>query len=79
LLGRLSTVIAKEHELYRLVYCRPFVGRLDEVALYNHPLSIEEVRRHLQMGTQQIRDPHRPGTRTAADEGAVRHTATSLD
>jgi hypothetical protein len=25
---------------------RPFIGRLDELALYNHPLSVDEVRRH---------------------------------
>jgi hypothetical protein len=79
LLGRLSTVIAKDHELYRLVYCRPFVGRLDEVALYNHPLSIEEVRRHLRLATQQVRDSNRPLTRTADGQGAARHVATSMD
>jgi hypothetical protein len=29
---------------------RPFVGRLDEVALYDHPLSPEEVREHHRLG-----------------------------
>jgi Concanavalin A-like lectin/glucanases superfamily len=30
---------------------RPFVGQIDEVALYDHPLSAEEVRRHYKLGT----------------------------
>ncbi len=29
---------------------RPFVGQLDEVALYDHPLSAEEIRRHHALG-----------------------------
>ncbi len=29
---------------------RPFVGRLDELAVYDHPLSIEEIRAHSQLG-----------------------------
>jgi hypothetical protein len=29
---------------------RPFVGRLDEVAVYDHPLTPEEVRRHYELG-----------------------------
>jgi hypothetical protein len=37
---------------------RPFVGWLDELALYNHPLSADEVRRHFQLA-----DPgRRPGS-----------------
>jgi hypothetical protein len=31
---------------------RPFHGRLDEVALYDHPLSAEEVQKHYQLATQ---------------------------
>jgi len=30
---------------------RPFVGRIDELALYDRPLSAEEVRRHYGLGT----------------------------
>jgi Concanavalin A-like lectin/glucanases superfamily len=30
---------------------RPFGGQLDEVALYDHPLAAEEVRRHYRLGT----------------------------
>jgi hypothetical protein len=30
---------------------RPLVGRLDEVALYDHPLTVEEVREHHRLGT----------------------------
>ncbi len=33
---------------------RSFVGRLDELALYDHPLSAEEVRRHFQMATANV-------------------------
>ena len=54
LIGRLSTVKDKEHELHRLIYSRPFVGRLDEVALYNRPLSIDEIRQHYRLATQRI-------------------------
>jgi hypothetical protein len=54
LFGRLSTVKDKSHELHRLIYSRPFVGRLDEVALYNRPLSIEEIRQHHRLATQRV-------------------------
>ena len=30
---------------------RPFVGRLDELAVYDHILSREEIRRHYELGT----------------------------
>ena len=33
---------------------RGFVGRLDELALYDHPLSAEEVRHHFQMATARV-------------------------
>jgi hypothetical protein len=32
---------------------RPFVGRLDELAIYDHPLSADEVRRHFQLATSK--------------------------
>jgi hypothetical protein len=32
---------------------RPFVGRLDELALYDHPLSDEEVEMHFRMATER--------------------------
>jgi hypothetical protein len=34
---------------------RSFVGRLDELALYDHPLSAEEVRRHFRLGRERVR------------------------
>jgi hypothetical protein len=34
---------------------RPFVGRLDELAVYGHPLSAEEIRRHYELGTEEPR------------------------
>jgi hypothetical protein len=34
---------------------RPFHGRLDEVAIYDHPLSAEEVRDHYQLAAQRAR------------------------
>jgi hypothetical protein len=34
---------------------RPFAGRLDELAIYNHPLSDEEVRRHYQLAAPRNR------------------------
>jgi hypothetical protein len=30
---------------------RPFVGRIDELAVYDHPLSPEEIRRHRELGS----------------------------
>jgi hypothetical protein len=30
---------------------RPFIGQIDELALYDHPLSAEEVRRHYALGS----------------------------
>jgi hypothetical protein len=44
LLGRLTTTPI--HSFYT---SRPFVGRLDEVALYDRPLTPEEVRHHRQL------------------------------
>lgn len=39
---------------------RPFVGRLDELALYDHPLSAEEVRRHFLLAS--FKEPLDPGS-----------------
>jgi Concanavalin A-like lectin/glucanases superfamily len=72
LFGRLSTVNTKDHELHRLIYSRPFVGRLDEVALYNHPLSIEEIRRHHRLATQRVTVAEPPLTRPAASQSVAR-------
>jgi hypothetical protein len=53
LLGRLSTLT--ESPLHPTGYKRPFAGLMDEVALYDHPLSAEEVRRHFQLATPAAR------------------------
>jgi hypothetical protein len=50
LLGRLLTATQDAPEKYR-----PFLGRMDELALYDHPLSAEEVRSHYQLATQRVR------------------------
>jgi hypothetical protein len=39
---------------------RSFVGRLDELALYDHPLSAEEVRHHFELASQSA-PPSQPG------------------
>jgi hypothetical protein len=46
LLGRLKP----EPRLPGKIHSRPFVGRIDELALYDRPLSAEEVRRHYELG-----------------------------
>ena len=33
---------------------RPFVGRLDELAIYEHPLSSEEVRSHFRLAARTL-------------------------
>ncbi len=38
----------------RLDQIRPFVGRLDELAVYDHPLSPEEIRRHYELGVADV-------------------------
>jgi hypothetical protein len=55
LLGRLKP----EPRLPGRVHSRPFVGRIDELALYDRPLSPEEVRRHYELGTSGDRPPER--------------------
>ncbi len=46
LLGRLSTLPIREGDNSRWFHGRPFVGLLDEVALYSHPLSLKEIQNH---------------------------------
>ena len=46
LVGRLKP----EPRLSGQVHSRPFVGRIDEIALYDHPLSAEEIQRHYRLG-----------------------------
>jgi hypothetical protein len=60
LLGRLSTVPLDKTDDSRWFYGRPFIGQLDEVALYDHPLSAEEVRRHHRAATQRVRGVSSP-------------------
>jgi hypothetical protein len=56
LLGRLSTVPLSQKDDSRWFYGRGFAGLLDEVALYDHALSIEEIRRHHRSAAQRARD-----------------------
>lgn len=46
LVGRLKT--DREPNIYQV---RPFVGRLDERAVYDRPLSPQDIRRHYELGT----------------------------
>jgi hypothetical protein len=46
LVGRLKT--GPQPELFET---RPFVGRLDELAVYDYPLSPDDIRRHYELGT----------------------------
>ena len=55
LLGRLTTV-----PRHTDTWSRPFVGRLDEVALYHRPLTVEEVRRHYRLGSGRAARGDRP-------------------
>jgi hypothetical protein len=47
LLGRLKPMPRPSGRVHN----RPFVGLIDELALYNRPLAFEEVQRHYQLGT----------------------------
>lgn len=51
LLGRLSTIPLTDY-----IHCRAFVGRIDEVALYDRPLSAEEVRDHYRLASRTSAD-----------------------
>ncbi len=53
LLGRL-----KQSQRVRLADARPFVGRLDEVALYDHALTPAEISRHAALGSITPDAPH---------------------
>jgi hypothetical protein len=46
LLGRLKP----EPRLPGRIHSRPFVGRIDELVLYEHPLPAEEIARHYRLG-----------------------------
>lgn len=59
-LGRLSTIVSDgdsdpENDY---IFRRPFVGRIDEVALYDHSLPVGEIGRHVALGPRN--GPHRP-------------------
>jgi hypothetical protein len=58
LLGRLKPVPRPQGR----VHSRPFVGLIDELALYNRPLAALEVRRHYELGTADRRSSE-PQTR----------------
>lgn len=55
LVGRLKPLPRLEGRLHS----RPFVGRIDELAVYNRPLAAEEVRRHFTLGTAAGHNPDR--------------------
>jgi hypothetical protein len=69
LLGRLSTIPIDDW-----LHNRAFVGRLDEVALYDHPLSIEEIRSHRRLATQRVGDLRPAGADREGGPGAARAT-----
>jgi hypothetical protein len=50
LLGRLTAVNKSDH-----IWNRPLIGQMDEVALYDRPLTIEEIRAHYRLGAQVSR------------------------
>lgn len=54
LLGRLSTLTESDN-IHHTGYRRPFVGLMDEVALYDRPLTVEEVRAHHRLAIQAVR------------------------
>jgi hypothetical protein len=53
LLGRLKPIPRPSGR----VHSRPFVGLIDELALYNRPLAAEEIRHHYALGTATERSP----------------------
>jgi hypothetical protein len=50
ILGRLTTLL-QSNDLHHTGYRRPFVGLMDEVALYDRPLTADEVRTHYRLAT----------------------------
>jgi hypothetical protein len=53
ILGRLTT-LTEAPGLHHTGFRRPFVGLMDEVALYDRPLSAEEIRAHYRLATRSI-------------------------
>jgi hypothetical protein len=53
LLGRLTSLPGTGPSIDR-----PFVGRMDEVALYDHPLTLEEIANHRRLGVMPPRPSH---------------------
>lgn len=51
LLGRLSTIPLSDY-----IHSRAFVGQIDEVALYERPLSAEEIENHYKLGSREGRE-----------------------
>jgi hypothetical protein len=47
--GRISSALSITPEHSDLP-CHPVVGRMDEVALYDHPLTVEQIRDHHRLG-----------------------------
>ncbi len=54
ILGRLSTLTESE-TIHHTGFRRAFVGLMDEVALYNRPLTVEEIRAHSQLAVRPTR------------------------
>jgi Concanavalin A-like lectin/glucanases superfamily len=52
------------------VHSRPFVGLIDELALYNRPLAADEVRLHYELGTAEGRSSGPGGFRRPSHEAA---------
>jgi len=82
LLGRLTTLT--DSKLHHTGFRRPFVGLMDEVALYDRPLTVEEVKGHFRLATQVERSKSFgnsvPATgHPAAPERAARAAGRRLD
>jgi hypothetical protein len=54
ILGRLSTLIESEN-IHHTGFRRAFVGLMDEVALYNRPLALEEIRARYRLAVRPSR------------------------
>jgi hypothetical protein len=53
--GRLLVGRLTDFPVHHWWWSRPFVGRIDEVALYDHPIPAEDVRRHYQLAAPRAR------------------------
>jgi hypothetical protein len=62
------------------VHSRPFVGLIDELALYNRPLAIEEIQRHYELGSPHAdRETGSQASESAADRrGSASAAADSV-